>query len=119
MDPAGCRFARHSLCEYAALLSPTGIMPLENLLITSHCFSGQRRTTMIGAPSFLMFLIGSCSRGRKEHKKDGVREKRKSKPKQKEGVKRMRMRRRRRRRRRMAGADHKSLSSLKDLGFSQ
>jgi fatty acid synthase subunit beta len=37
VDPAGCHFAGHSLGEYAALLSTTGIMSLENLLHTVFC----------------------------------------------------------------------------------
>jgi fatty acid synthase subunit beta len=37
VDMAGCRFAGHSLGEYAALLSTTGIMTLENLLNTVFC----------------------------------------------------------------------------------
>ncbi len=37
VEPGGCHFAGHSLGEYAALLSTTGIMSLENLLNTVFC----------------------------------------------------------------------------------
>ncbi|KAK4153968.1 beta subunit of fatty acid synthetase [Chaetomidium leptoderma] len=37
VDAGACRFAGHSLGEYAALLSTTGIMSLENLLNTVFC----------------------------------------------------------------------------------
>ncbi|KAL2267370.1 hypothetical protein VTJ83DRAFT_4647 [Remersonia thermophila] len=37
VDPSGCTFAGHSLGEYAALLSTSGVMTLENLLNTVFC----------------------------------------------------------------------------------
>ncbi len=37
VEPGGCHFAGHSLGEYAALLSTTGIMSLESLLNTVFC----------------------------------------------------------------------------------
>ncbi|KAL1842324.1 hypothetical protein VTJ49DRAFT_5492 [Mycothermus thermophilus] len=37
IEPSGCTFAGHSLGEYAALLSTSGVMTLENLLNTVFC----------------------------------------------------------------------------------